>query len=66
MKSRPRRHRRAASCERQDMAMEVLALAGVADQLAQDVGVRVFREEVIRAELDCRDRAVNVRRLRRS
>ena len=48
--------------QRQHVAMQILPLAGVADELAQHVGIGVLRQEVIGAELDRADRAVDVRR----
>ena len=42
--------------------MQILPLAGVADEVAQHVGIGVLGQEVIGAELDGADRAVDVRR----
>ena len=50
--------------QRQDVALQVLPLAGVTHQPAHHVGIGVLGEEVIGAELDGLDRAVDVGRRR--
>ena len=50
--------------QRQDVAMQVLPLAGMTHQPAHHVGIGVLGEEVIGAELDGLDRAVDVGRRR--
>jgi hypothetical protein len=51
--------------ERQHVALQVLALARVADQVAQRVGIGVLGQEVVGAKFDGPDRAVDVGRRRR-
>jgi len=46
----------------QDVPLQILPFAGAAYQVAQHVGIGVLGQEVVGAELDGADGAVNVRR----